>query len=185
VCGPDIKVFYDLNKEIIWRNQDLLGMAASHPAGSKIFASGRLVVLRDSVSSDQLFHSGPKPSIALSLQSCGLAEKGVTCHTWCPNKSTTCLYCSGVGRSHHKVWCTRYRVYPREIPLLKLCTDTELASLPPLWITNPRKLIVEERTYDVKAVPISSIVRVCNRVIKVQWLIYPHFSSYALRSILT
>jgi antiviral helicase SKI2 len=49
VCSPDIKVLYDLNREIILINQGLLGAAASHPAGSKIFASGRVVVLRDGV----------------------------------------------------------------------------------------------------------------------------------------
>jgi antiviral helicase SKI2 len=56
--------------------------------------------------------------------------------------------------------------------LLKPYTDIEPASLPPLWIINPGKMVVDERTYDVKAIPISSIIRVCNRMIKVHYPIF-------------
>ena len=63
------------------------------------------------------------------------------------------------------------RCYSLSEIVLLICIDIELDSLPPKWMIDPKRLIVENGTYDVKAVPISSIVRVCNRLIKVRLLI--------------
>lgn len=49
VCSLDIQVFYDLNKELIYRNQQLISKSMGQSAGSKIFTNGRVVILRDSV----------------------------------------------------------------------------------------------------------------------------------------
>lgn len=135
VCDPDITVLYDLSKEIIWRNQDLLGMAVSQPAGSKIFASGRVVVLRDS-------HFPCTLAVLLKRTPASVLGIGSTQAT--------------------------YLVLGLVDPITKTgANDTNEASVPPQWIVDPRNLIVDERTYDVKAVPLSSIIRVCNRMVKV------------------
>jgi hypothetical protein len=49
-CAFDIDVLYNLNKELIWRNEDLLSMAISQSSGQKIFVSGRVVIVRNGVS---------------------------------------------------------------------------------------------------------------------------------------
>jgi antiviral helicase SKI2 len=49
VCSPDINEYYDDSYDIIENNQKLISMAAGHPQGAKLLASGRVVVLHDGV----------------------------------------------------------------------------------------------------------------------------------------
>lgn len=49
LCLPDIGRYYDDSFNVVVNNQILLSMAASHPQGSKVLASGRVVVVRDGV----------------------------------------------------------------------------------------------------------------------------------------
>jgi antiviral helicase SKI2 len=49
ICLQDIDEFYDLTTGIIEQHQKLVSMAAAHPQGNKLLASGRVVVLRDGV----------------------------------------------------------------------------------------------------------------------------------------
>jgi antiviral helicase SKI2 len=49
ICLQDIDEYYDLNSLVISQTQQLIAMAADHPQGSKLLASGRVVILRDGV----------------------------------------------------------------------------------------------------------------------------------------
>ena len=49
MCEPDIKTYYDLNEDLVRRDQGIYNLAAGQPAGSKIFAGGRVVIIRDGV----------------------------------------------------------------------------------------------------------------------------------------
>jgi hypothetical protein len=46
MCKPDIKTYYDLNEDLVRRDQRIYNLAASQPAGSKIFAGGRVVIIQ-------------------------------------------------------------------------------------------------------------------------------------------
>ena len=49
MCEPDIKTYYDLNEDLVRRDQGIYNLAAGQPAGSKNFAGGRVVIIRDGV----------------------------------------------------------------------------------------------------------------------------------------
>lgn len=49
ICLQDIEDYYDFTSAVIDSNQQLITMAADHPQGSKLLASGRVVILRDGV----------------------------------------------------------------------------------------------------------------------------------------
>ena len=51
ICLPDIDLYYDETSEIVEKNQRLLEIALRYPEGSKILNAGRVVVLRDGVTS--------------------------------------------------------------------------------------------------------------------------------------
>lgn len=53
VCNPDIAQYYDNSWKIVEKNQRLISMAAGHPQGAKLLSSGRIVVLRDGVCSQE------------------------------------------------------------------------------------------------------------------------------------
>ena len=46
-------------------------------------------------------------------------------------------------------------------------TDVDPQSLPPLWPFSPEPLFVENYAYELKAVPITSVVLVTDRTVKV------------------
>lgn len=53
--------------------------------------------------------------------------------------------------------------------LLTLWSDRDVSEVTPIWKVDPHKLLVEGKAmYDVKAVPLSSIALVTNKVIKVR-----------------
>ncbi|TFY63324.1 hypothetical protein EVJ58_g3329 [Rhodofomes roseus] len=47
VCSPDIERYYDASFDIVELNRDLVSMAVQNVQGSKLFTTGRVVVLRD------------------------------------------------------------------------------------------------------------------------------------------
>ncbi|KAH9929726.1 antiviral helicase [Fomitopsis serialis] len=47
VCSPDIERYYDASYDIVELNRDLVSMAVQNTQGSKLFTTGRVVVLRD------------------------------------------------------------------------------------------------------------------------------------------
>ncbi|CAG7851695.1 DExH-box ATP-dependent RNA helicase DExH11 {ECO:0000305}; AltName: Full=AtHELPS {ECO:0000303/PubMed:21535471}; AltName: Full=Protein SKI2 homolog {ECO:0000303/PubMed:22511887}; Short=AtSKI2 {ECO:0000303/PubMed:22511887} [Serendipita indica DSM 11827] len=134
VCTPDIQVVYDLSKEIIWRHQDLLSTAASQPAGTKLFAPGRIVILRDGHFSGNIAVLLKKAPLASVAQDGG--------QKLAPYFVLALIDPETKQKAHEK------------------------QSIPPIWDIKPETLMQEERAYDVCIVPISSILRVTNRVIK-------------------
>ena len=51
ICLPDINLYYHETWDIVEKNKKLLEIALRNPQGSKILNTGRVVVLRDGVSS--------------------------------------------------------------------------------------------------------------------------------------
>ncbi|EPT03462.1 hypothetical protein FOMPIDRAFT_1158982 [Fomitopsis schrenkii] len=47
ICSPDIERYYDASYDIVEFNRDLVSMAVQNAQGSKLFGTGRVVVLRD------------------------------------------------------------------------------------------------------------------------------------------
>jgi hypothetical protein len=56
--------------------------------------------------------------------------------------------------------------------VLTLVIDIEQASVSPRWAIDYDALSMTDRIYDVKVVPLSSILRVSNRVVKVRNRVY-------------
>lgn len=50
-CSPELSPFYDASAELVYLNSWIVNNAAVSNQGSKIFNMGRIVLLRDSVSS--------------------------------------------------------------------------------------------------------------------------------------
>ena len=48
-CSPDIERYYDASYDIVEFNRDLIAKASQNTQGSKLFGTGRVVVLRDGV----------------------------------------------------------------------------------------------------------------------------------------
>ncbi|KAG8836698.1 hypothetical protein FRC18_010845 [Serendipita sp. 400] len=136
LCSPDIEVVYDLSKDMVWRHQGLLAMAAGQSAGAKIFAAGRVVVLRDS------HFPG---SLAVILKKAPLVSIKVE---------------PGRPLAPHFVLAL---VDPSTKSGSK---DVDPGAVPPVWRFNAESFAIKDRTYDVKAVPLTSIARVTNRTIK-------------------
>jgi hypothetical protein len=51
ICASDIRAYYDVSKELVRRSKELHSLASKHIASQKLFASGRVVILRDGVRS--------------------------------------------------------------------------------------------------------------------------------------
>ncbi|KAG8788155.1 hypothetical protein FRC15_005856 [Serendipita sp. 397] len=130
LCSPDIEVVYDLSKDMVWRHQGLLAMAAGQSAGAKIFAAGRVVVLRDS------HFPG---SLAVILKKAPLVSIKVE---------------PGRALAPHFVLAL---VDPSTKSGSK---DVDPGAVPPVWRFNAESFAIKDRTYDVKAVPLTSIARV-------------------------
>lgn len=50
ICLEDINAYYDISADLVYINQQLLFMASGHPQGIKSLLPGRVVILRDGVS---------------------------------------------------------------------------------------------------------------------------------------
>ncbi|KAG8834790.1 hypothetical protein FRC17_007107 [Serendipita sp. 399] len=153
LCSSDIDVVYDLSKDILWRHQGILAMAAGQSTGMKIFATGRVVVLRDAVSiyilpldvSPYIAKHFPG-NLAVILKKAPLASIKVE---------------PGQILAPHFVLAL---VDPSTKAGVK---DLDPATVAPVWKFNLDTFLIQDRTYDVKAVPLTSITRVTNRVIRV------------------
>lgn len=51
VCVPDINTYYELASEVVRLNQEIINKATENQHGSRLLVPGRVVILRDSVSS--------------------------------------------------------------------------------------------------------------------------------------
>ncbi|KAK7058645.1 Antiviral helicase ski2 [Paramarasmius palmivorus] len=138
VCSADIEQYYDVCAEIGSLNQALLSMASNHPRGSKTFDAGRVVILRDG-------HFKPN-NIAVIVKSGPPQASG----SGVLGKEKTYLVLALVDDDvkHKKI------------------QDVDNSAIPPQWPPRPESLIVNNPTYELKPVPLSSIVLVPDRSIK-------------------
>ncbi|KAF7302620.1 ATP-dependent RNA helicase [Mycena chlorophos] len=137
ICGTDIESYYDDSLAIVAANQRLLTMAVGHPQGSKLLASGRVVVLRDS-------HF--KSSLAVLLKAAPLvaSEMGVL------EKLKTYFVLALVDEATKS---QKRNVDPQAVT--------------PRWPPTPQSLAVENPVYEVTAVPLTSIAMITGRTIKI------------------
>ncbi len=49
-------------------------------------------------------------------------------------------------------------------------SDTNNDEVPPFWPLNPDSLVVDDGVYELRAVPLTSIVLVADRMVKVRFL---------------
>ncbi|KDR85602.1 hypothetical protein GALMADRAFT_234567 [Galerina marginata CBS 339.88] len=138
-CLPDIELLYDLTANIVEKNRKQLELASGHPQGSKMLSAGRVVVLRDG----HFCHN----NIAIVLKQAPVqaSDAGVLIK--------------------HRTYFVLALVNP-ETKSRKQDIDTEAVA--PLWPITPGSLIVESGVYELKAIPITSIAMVSNRVVKVE-----------------
>ncbi|CDO73133.1 hypothetical protein BN946_scf185007.g187 [Trametes cinnabarina] len=158
VCSLDIEAYYDTSFNIVEMNQRLLAMAAATPQGSKLLSSGRVVVLRD---------GHYKWNIGVLL------------------KQAPSALATSFGGEKVKLYFVLAMVSP-ETRMGK--TDVDGQSLPPRWPPRPESLLVDDPTYDLTPIPLTSIAMVSNRTIKVEteWIVEKHKISYmtaAMRSL--
>ncbi|KAI0639904.1 antiviral helicase [Trametes polyzona] len=162
VCSQDIEGFYDTSLEIVETNQRILAMAANTPPGGKILSSGRVVILRD---------GHYKSNIGVLLKQV-------------PGTIATALASAPVGEK-----VRLYYVLAMVSPETRQGeTDVDAQGVPPQWPPRPETLLVDEPTYDLTPIPLSSIAMVTNRSIKVEteWIVEKHRISYmndAMRSL--
>ncbi|KAI0361085.1 antiviral helicase [Trametes cingulata] len=162
VCTPDIEAYYDTSFDIVDMNQRLLTMAAGTPHGSKLLSTGRVVVLRDG-------HYKSNIGVLLKQAPNALANSH-------PSVSSS---------EKVKLYYVLAMVSPET---RKGETDMDAQAVPPQWPPRPETLLVDEPTYDLTPIPLSSIAMVSNRTIKLEleWIVDKRRISYmnqAVRSL--
>ncbi|EIW64030.1 antiviral helicase [Trametes versicolor FP-101664 SS1] len=162
VCLPDIERFYDTSYDVVEKNQRILAMAANTPAGGKLLSSGRIVILRD---------GHYKSNIGVLLKQV-------------PSAIATALASAPAGEKV-KLYYVLALVSPET---RQGETDVDAQGVPPQWPPRPESLLVDEPTYDLTPIPLSSIAMVTSRSIKVEteWIVEKHRISYmndAIRSL--
>ncbi|KAG2022761.1 translation repressor [Coprinopsis cinerea AmutBmut pab1-1] len=138
VCTTDIDEYYDYCFDVVKKNQTLLLLGMSKPQGAKLLTSGRVVVVRDGH-----FASG---ALAILLKAAPV-----------PASSAGLL-------DNVKSYFVLALVDPETKAGRK---DVDHQSLPPTWPINPIDLDVSDGVYDLRAVPVTSIVLVTDRTVKV------------------
>ncbi|KII94033.1 hypothetical protein PLICRDRAFT_171718 [Plicaturopsis crispa FD-325 SS-3] len=156
VCLPDIERFYDLSSEITRCNEALLSKATAHPQGSKLFAPGRVVILRDGHfrSNNAAVFLKPAP---IQTSASGVLEKSRT-----------------------------YFVLALVDPETKAKhLEIDDQAVTPRWPPSPHSLLVNDGIYELTAVPLSSISLVTNRTVKVNvdGIVQQHRISYMREAI--
>ncbi|KAI0830808.1 antiviral helicase [Trametes gibbosa] len=161
-CSHDIEGFYDMSLSIVEKNYRILSMAAATSHGGKLLSSGRVVILRDGhyKSNIGVLLKQVPGTIATALVNAPASEK-------------VRLY---------------YVLAMVSIETRQGETDVDAQGVPPQWPPRPETLLVDEPTYDLTPVPLSSIAMVTNRSIKVEteWIVEKHRISYmndAIRSL--
>ncbi|KAF8910025.1 ATP-dependent RNA helicase [Gymnopilus junonius] len=140
-CLPDIELHYDQTKDIVANNQKMLDIAQGHPQGSKILSAGRVVILRDGHFRDS--------NVAVVLRQAPVAASvsGIL------NKMRTYFVLAWVDPDTKGGKRGKY-------------VDAE--AVPPLWPIAPDSLFIDFGVYELRLVPLSSIVMVTNRMIKIE-----------------
>ncbi|KIM88714.1 hypothetical protein PILCRDRAFT_2912 [Piloderma croceum F 1598] len=139
VCLPDINGYYDDSYGVVAINQNLISMAICHPQGVKLLASGRVVVLHDG---------------HFRLTNAAILLKAT------PPPSE--------NRDKIKWYWVLALVHPDiKSGQLGKKNHIEPQAIPPRWPPVPHNLAVAHGTYEIVAVPYTSISIVTSRTIKV------------------
>ncbi|KAH6875012.1 NUC185 domain-containing protein [Coprinopsis sp. MPI-PUGE-AT-0042] len=138
VCAQDIDEYYDYCFDVAKKNQILLQLAISKPQGAKLLSSGRVVVVRD----------GHFSSAALAI----LLKPA-------PVPATATGQLESV-----KSYFVLALVHPDTKAGKR---DVDAHSLAPKWPIAPIDVQVQDGVYELKAVPVTSIVLVIDRTAKV------------------
>ncbi|PPR06143.1 hypothetical protein CVT26_005365 [Gymnopilus dilepis] len=138
-CLPDIELYYDQTRAIVEKNQSMLEMALSHPQGSKTLVAGRVVILRDG----HFQHN----NVAVILKPA-------------PMKASDSGVLSNMKTYFILAWVDSSIKAGKQ--------DVDADAVPPLWPLKPDSLKIESGVYELRAVPLSSIAMVTDRMIKVE-----------------
>ncbi|KAF6754311.1 translation repressor [Ephemerocybe angulata] len=138
VCVQDMDRYYDACYDVAKRNQALLQLALARPQGAKLLAPGRVVVVKDG------HFKTSNLAILLKQAPVPALESGV------------------IGN------LKSYFVLALVEPDTKSGSrDVDPQSLPPTWPYFADSLIVENGVYELRSVPLTSIVLVTDRSVKV------------------
>ncbi|KAF8726156.1 hypothetical protein AX14_008017 [Amanita brunnescens Koide BX004] len=138
VCLPDIEAFYDDSFEVVELNQQLLNMAIRYPQASKMLTTGRVVVLKDG------HFKASNIGVLLKQAQNIVSETG----KW---ENTTSYFVLAVV--HPDTRSNKEDVDPQQIP--------------PLWPPGVADMHAEGGVYDLRAIPITSICFVTDKIIKI------------------
>lgn len=138
LCTQDIDAYYDDCFDVAKKNQSLLQLAISKPQGAKLLSSGRVIVIRDS------HFSSATLAILLKLA---------------PVPATASGQLENV-----KSYFTLALVDPDTKAGKR---DIDANSLAPKWPVTPNDVRVQDGVYELKAIPVTSIVFVTDRIAKV------------------
>ncbi|KAG5647663.1 hypothetical protein DXG03_008386 [Asterophora parasitica] len=139
ICLTDIGSFYDESFRIVALNQKLLSMAVAHPQGAKTIAGGRVIILRDGHFRNYTLAVLLKAA-PLQTSESGLFEKVKTYYVLALVDEET--------KSGER--------------------DLDNQAVAPRWPPTPQSLVVENGTYELRAIPLTSIALVTNKTIKVE-----------------
>ncbi|KAI0652358.1 antiviral helicase [Trametes meyenii] len=137
VCAMDIEGFWDISFDVVEMNLRLLMMAASSPHGARLLSSGRVVILRDG-------HFNWNIGVLLKHAPSALA--------------------SGSTGEKIKLYYVLAMVSPETKNSKK---DVGAQSIPPSWPPRLEALRIDNPTYELKAIPLTSMALISNRTIKV------------------
>ncbi|KAG9222318.1 hypothetical protein CCMSSC00406_0002653 [Pleurotus cornucopiae] len=137
ICQEDIDMYYDMSLDVIECNQRLLEMASNHPQASKSLVPGRIVILRDT-------HFN-RNNVAVILKQAPIVASADT------GAKLKAFYVLALVDAETK---------SRKL-------DVDAQSLAPRWPLIPEMINENDAVYEVAAVPLTSIVLVTERVIKV------------------
>ncbi|PFH52329.1 hypothetical protein AMATHDRAFT_57402 [Amanita thiersii Skay4041] len=138
VCSPDIEVLYDSSLEVLELNQRLLSMVSVHPQGSKLLASGRVVILLDGH-----FNTG-NVGVILKQAPSPIIESGRF----------------GNMKTYHVLAFVDTEARSGN-------NDVDIQTIPPRWPPEPDTLSVKDGVYELVTVPLTSISFVTHKVVKV------------------
>jgi len=138
ICLQDIEAFYDDSFKTVELNQQLLNMAVRYPQASKMLTTGRVVVLKDGH-----FKTG-NIGVLLKQASSLVSEAGKF-------ENMTSYFVLAIV--HPDTRTGKDDIDPQQIP--------------PLWPPKTMDVQVEAGVYDLKAVPITSICLVTDKMIKI------------------
>ncbi|KJA28622.1 hypothetical protein HYPSUDRAFT_129128 [Hypholoma sublateritium FD-334 SS-4] len=137
ICLPDIDRHYDESLSITQNSQTLLNVALGNPQGSKILSAGRVVILRDG------HFRYNNAAIVLRQAPVQALDTGVL--------------------TKIKTYFILALVHP---DTKSGKTDTNNDGVPPVWPLNPTSLVIEDGVYELRAVPLTSIIFVTDRMVK-------------------